>query len=169
MNSYTGIGSRQTPAEVLNSFTRLAKWLDKRSFILRSGGADGADSAFEAGTTNKEIYLPWKNFNGNPSPLHQISPDAELIAQKFHPAWDKCTQGVKKLHARNVYQILGSDLQTPSQFIICWTPNGTGSGGTGQALRIAHHYNIPIFDFGAYNSLHTAQQACNQFLKEKIV
>lgn len=51
-----------------------------------------------------------------------------------------------KLHARNCYQVLGADLRTPTQFVICWTPRGSGEGGTGQALRIAKAYNIPIFD-----------------------
>ena len=36
---------------------------------LRSGGADGADLAFEIGAANKEIYLPSKDFNNNSSDL----------------------------------------------------------------------------------------------------
>lgn len=56
--------------------------------------------------------------------------------------------GAKKLQARNSHQVLGLDLNTPSDFIICWTKGGKGIGGTGQALRIAKAYNIPIFDCG---------------------
>lgn len=30
--------------------------------------------------------------------------------------------------------------------VICWTKEGKRGGGTGQALRIAQHFYIPIFD-----------------------
>jgi hypothetical protein len=54
--------------------------------------------------------------------------------------------GAKKLMARNMYQVLGQDLETPTSFIVCWTKDGKASGGTGQALRVAKKYNIPIFN-----------------------
>ena len=57
---YAGIGSRETPIEYLQLFTRVATYLEGNNFMLRSGGAKGADQAFEAGVTdnNYEIYLP---------------------------------------------------------------------------------------------------------------
>ena len=45
-------------------------------------------------------------------------------------------------------QVLGEDCNTPSSFVLCWTPNGKEIGGTSQALRIAKHYNIPIINWG---------------------
>jgi hypothetical protein len=48
--------------------------------------------------------------------------------------------------ARNAMQILGEDLQTPTEFVIAWTIDGRDSGGTGQALRMADYYGIPIFN-----------------------
>jgi hypothetical protein len=50
--------------------------------------------------------------------------------------------------ARNSFQVLGEDLETPATCVICWTPGGKGDGGTGQALRIARHYDVPIIDIG---------------------
>jgi predicted Rossmann fold nucleotide-binding protein DprA/Smf involved in DNA uptake len=43
---YAGIGSRETPKEVLKSMTNYAKELSATGWVLRSGGADGADTAF---------------------------------------------------------------------------------------------------------------------------
>lgn len=143
---YTGIGSRETPSKILTLMTKLARYLNDKGYTLRSGGAQGADSAFETGTHKKEIYLPWKGFNGNPSPLHTISDEAFEMAKHFHPAWRMCNQAARKFHARNCYQVLGLDLNTPSEFILCWTLNASGEGGTGQALRIAKYYSIPIYD-----------------------
>jgi len=154
---YAGIGSRQTPEEVLELFNNIAVYLAIQGFILRSGGANGADSAFEMGCDNKqgekEIYIPWKNFNNSPSEFVVNNPDAEALARKYHPYFDRLKPGAKKLMARNSCQVLGSNLDTPSDFVICWTPEGKGEGGTGQAIRIAKDYNIPVFDVGGYENI----------------
>ena len=126
----------------------------KQGYILRSGGADGSDNAFEIGCDRangkKEIYLPWKNFNGNKSNLiFDDDIEAINIAKKYHPAYNGLSQGAKRLIARNGYQVLGKDLKTPSKYIICYTD---GTGGTSQALRIAEdiQINIPIFNLYHY-------------------
>ena len=149
---YTGIGARNTPDDVLKDMTEIASGLESYDFTLRSGGAQGADSAFEAGVQNdlnKEIYLPWQNFNDSNSPYCSIHPEAYEMAKHYHPAWDRCSPAARKFHARNCYQILGFNLNTPSDFVICWTPGGAITGGTGQALRIAIDRDIPIFNMGA--------------------
>jgi predicted Rossmann fold nucleotide-binding protein DprA/Smf involved in DNA uptake len=60
---YAGIGSRETPPDVQKLIFDIADKLAKKGYVLRSGGADGADLTFEAGCDNsnglKEIFLPW--------------------------------------------------------------------------------------------------------------
>lgn len=143
---YTGIGSRNSPTNILKRFKQIADQLGEWGYTLRSGGANGADSAFEDGCGNypKEIYLPWMSFNGNGSKLYKLSKEAYDMAEKYHPSWDRLTPGAQKLHTRNCYQVLGQDLRTPSKFIVCWT---SARGGTTQALRIAEDYGIPVFNF----------------------
>lgn len=46
---YTGIGSRETPPEVCDLMSRFAYAMAAAGWHLRSGGADGADLAFERG------------------------------------------------------------------------------------------------------------------------
>jgi len=135
---YAGIGSRQTPLPVMDLMTEMARLLDARGFTLRSGGAIGADTAFERGATKKEIYLAEQ----------AISPEAFALAEIYHPAWHRCDQWARRLHARNCYQVLGRDLRTPARFVLCWTQGGTGRGGTGQAIRIARAHGVPVFDMG---------------------
>lgn len=149
MKYYTGIGSRQTPPRILEEMTKLAREFRERGWTLRSGGAAGADAAFERGAGAKEIYLPWRGFNGNSSELWPPSEEAFQRAQRFHPAWYRCSDGAKKLHARNAHQVLGLDLNTPSKVVVCWTLDGNLVGGTAQALRIAEHYGIPVFNLGS--------------------
>jgi len=152
MKYYTGIGSRSTPSEILNLMSLIGE-VFAQSWILRSGGADGADSAFEAGANKAngptEIFLPWKGFNGNKSSLWIKEPvytKAVQIAAKYHPAWHNCSQAVRKLHARNVQQILGENLDTPSDCVIAWTPEGKDVGGTATALKIARDHDVPVYN-----------------------
>lgn len=170
MLKYAGIGSRQTPQDVLQAMFDIGKAL-AGSWILRSGHADGADLAFELGCDQnqgkKEIFIPWDGFNGASVRSGFIVPaftDAALqIARKAHPAWDRCSTAAKKLHARNVYQILGISLDDPVDMVICWTPNASGSGGTGQAIRIAKSLNIPVFDIASQEQA----ISCCEFIQEK--
>lgn len=150
---YTGIGSRQTPPHVLEAMQLIAKQRAAEGWTLRSGNAAGADTAFATGCSlvqgEMEIYLPWEGFNNRTSKnsgyiaigqLPNVSQAMEIAAQ-FHPNWGACSRAAKKLHTRNVYQIAGWDLNTPTDEVICWSK---GSGGTEQALRIAYYLDIPI-------------------------
>lgn len=155
---YAGIGSRNTPESILTTMHQLAEVLAKNNFILRSGAANGADSAFEIGCDyvngEKEIWLPWEGFNNHVNTNLYPTNNHFSIAETLHPAWHKLRPGAKKLHARNVGQILGKDIHSPVSFVICWTPDGCEShstrtkitGGTGTAIGLASQYNIPIFN-----------------------
>ena len=156
MTTYAGIGSRKTPRPALDLMFQIGVRLAHLGWTLRSGGADGADTAFERGAAHgggdMEIFLPWRGFNGRTrGKLGSLEKqaEAEVIAARFHPAWHRCSQGARKLHSRNVFQVLGSDLSSPCACVICWTERGEGGGGTGQALRIAKHHGVPILDLGS--------------------
>ena len=168
---YTGIGSQKTPPEICQIMVQLGDQLARTGWILRSGYADGADKAFYCGASRAhglfENYLPWRGFNNAPSckgfivPDMHIDPDlvfkARQMAEHFHPQWSACSQGARKLHTRNCFQVYGKRLDDPSEMVICWTPRGAGGGGTGQALRISKAIRLPIFDLaipGKLNELH---------------
>lgn len=152
---YTGIGSRETPPFHLTAAKNLAMQLAQSGFLLRSGHAHGADMAFENGAIAangaKQIYIPWFGFNNAPANhpdyiRHMPSEETAKLAAKYHPGWKNLTDGAKMLMMRNVYQVLGTDLNSPTSFVICYTPSGKSGGGTGQAIRIAKDYHIPVFD-----------------------
>lgn len=172
MYYYAGIGSRETPELILDIFKNVAIYLGNKGFVLRSGGANGADKAFEDGCDgvkgHKEIYLPWSGFEGSNSNLIVKDEMAFEIAKQYHPYWHNLSQGARKLQARNSHQVLGKDLNTPSAFIICWTKNGSSSGGTGQAIRIAKHYNIPVFDAGKYKDMTELKKELKTFLSSHM-
>ena len=93
---YAGIGSRKTPDDVLAFMQRIAQWLAKRNYILRSGAAQGADTAFENGAgMKKEI------FTAN-SPIHPLT--VETVEQD-HPMPSALSCYVRTLMVRNATPI----------------------------------------------------------------
>ncbi len=136
---YTGVGSRSTPPEICERLTELAEQLSLRGYTLRSGGAVGADRAFEEGSKLSQVFLAG----------HADGDQAALaLAASIHPAWHRCKPYVKLLHARNCYQVLGRTLNEPSEFVICWTPGGEDTGGTRTAILLARGKGIPVYNLG---------------------
>lgn len=170
LKHYTGVGSRETPLEMMKVISSLAERLAGEGFILRSGAADGADTAFEDGHNNwrwsdvwdynpdalKEIFIAWNGFsdrNEKEDGVYclkgEIVQEAEEIASSVHPAWDRLSRGAKALHSRNCFQVLGKDLRTPSKFLVCYAPvdkHGVPKGGTRTAWVLARLWNIPCFN-----------------------
>lgn len=151
---YTGIGSRETTEEILNEFRLIGIAMAAKGYTLRSGGALGADTAFEEGcdTVNgaKEIYLPWRGFNGNKSELWTLPPAAYWIAEGIHPAWGNCSQAARNFHARNTQQVLGKFLDKPTEAVVYWAQidnRWEPRGGTRTAVMLARERSIPTYNF----------------------
>ena len=153
---WAGIGARNTPPSVLQDMTALSRSLAEAGWHLSSGGAHGADSAFASGTPpgQRTVWLPWPGYNDLSGPDCHVPSRERMqqclaIAARLHPAWNKCSQGVRKLHARNLAILLGPNLDRPVDAVVCFTENGAISGGTGMGLRIAAEHGIPVFNLGA--------------------
>ena len=167
----TGVGSRAVEdAGTTNLIGKervieIAKLLDKAGYTLRSGGAYGCDSLFEQHMSKKEIYVPalWfrtRPYNDEPArkptpfDIVGVSEEASRIAESVHPAWKFLKDFPKKLHTRNVYQVLGKDLKHPSDLLVCWTNDGCNSeatssrdtGGTRTAIVLADRNGVPVFN-----------------------
>lgn len=158
---YTGIGSRETPKEILEKMRHIALSLSESGFILRSGGADGADTAFEDGSrecvnSEREIYIPWNNFNNRSSSDSDVfvrgdDIHSRNIAATLHPIFYKLSRGAAALHTRNVNQVLGRDASNPdpSEFVIYYaakTSGGNVKGGTATAVNLAISRGIPTWN-----------------------
>ena len=151
---YCGIGARDTPQDILELMTRVSKGLDRKRYVLRSGGAQGADKAFEAGvvSTRKEIYLATND-------LHIWT---DVFTDLFHPNPKALSAYARKLMNRNALQVLGRSGSEPVDFVVCWTKDGKESGGTGHALRIANYYNIPVFNLKNEGALQELKELVNE-------
>ena len=156
---YCGIGSRKSPQKVLEKMTRIALRLQKGGYILRSGGAKGADLAFEEGANDKkEIFYakdcePW------------CLEEANLHLPKGYSSIYRMKPYVQQLIGRNMKQVLGDKGTSPVDFIVCWTEDGSASGGTGYAIRCGTNHNIPIYNLKNLS----AQKALLRLLEEKNI
>lgn len=134
---YSGIGSRETPNEVLGIMEDAACRLAAMGWVLRSGKAAGADAAFQLGVQKyvkesgvdiyqhlAEIYIPWSGFKGGERLLNCWDITLDSLDKRFpdsvgmrwdwvkevHGGWERLSQGARKLHERNVHQLFGQDL-----------------------------------------------------------
>lgn len=185
---YAGIGSRETPEEMVPVIMSIADTLGQKGFILRSGAAAGADTFFERGADSKDhgsdIWVPWNGFNGKYGGTITPADKHFSVAAVIHPVWNKLKKPVQSLHARNVGQILGMDFdvehvlaciakkETPhpqdswSSFVVCWTKDKaqthlevtSRTGGTGTAIKLASLLGIPVFNLADETALVRLQQ-----------
>ena len=154
--TYAGIGARATPSSVLAHMAVMAGWLTLTGWHLATGGADGADTAFAEGAPaeRRTLYLPWPSYNGHRGPDCRVLSAAAMsackdVAAPLHPAWDRCSPAVRKLHARNAVALLSDTVDRPVDAIVAWTVQGRVTGGTGMAIRIAEAHGIPVLNLGS--------------------
>jgi O-acetyl-ADP-ribose deacetylase (regulator of RNase III) len=148
---YAGVGSRETPEDVLAVMADVAEILAGEGWRLRTGEAVGADTAFRTGAEAarglREIFTA-KNRPDIAGSIHDIRDTHLRMLRSIHPAPQKLSPFALKLMARNGSQVFGLDFATPSDAVICWTVGGKGGGGTGQAIRLAQSVGIPVIDLG---------------------
>lgn len=184
---YTGIGSRETPEEILALMRRLGATLGQLGWTLRSGAAIGADTAFEEGARSvdglRRIYLPKTGFGPLPRKNDPMSVVPETafgrslwdiaceIAEPLHPIYAKLDADTRRKLTRNVFQVLGDSLRQPSTMVVCYGegPKFDGQercvdvkGGTGLAVRLAAEYRVPVYNL--FLPEHRAR--IEQFLKQ---
>lgn len=143
MHYYAGVGSRKTPSNIMKIMTDIACKMNSYGYTLLSGGAKGADKAFEYGSKSSIIFRPENATNLS-----------RAIAKSMYYSFDKFTDWqinkpyFSNLHGRNAFQILGPNLDILVDYVICWTPDACfhhdqrsiHTGGTGTAISIATKY-----------------------------
>lgn len=161
MKYYTMIGSRNTPDHILTLMKSVAKELDRTGWTVRSGGANGSDSAAEV-AKKKEVYLPWNGFNDKYKDYelgYIVASDlkayqtVDQYASVHHQWWATTKKdSVKRLHRRNMFQVLGQELDQKSRFVICYAEpdekrgEGHVKGGTGSAISLALSEGVTVYN-----------------------
>lgn len=176
--SYVGAGMSTAPKEILYLIEDAAQMLASEGVHLRTGCGQGPCEAFVRGAKDPSLYsvfipgLVFGNLNTkNPSiygPYTEGFIDFEHAtnyARKFHPSWPGLAGTVQRMMAMVSYQVLGPQLIDRPLFVLCWTPNGIGGDTTGQVIRLAQAFSIPIFDLGVMDPM-AAGEAIMTLLSE---
>lgn len=168
MRFWTGVGSRSITQEEQELAVYVAETITRHfGMVLRSGAAEGADTAFQKGVCNVDpkycqIWTPWNSFRpkeqhvGFPS-CSYITPTTEMFEKSrkafidtgIIPWFDNMKQGAQKLHGRNFYQVAGKHGEPLSRiciYIADEDANGEVKGGTRSAVLVSRHYDIPTYN-----------------------
>ena len=132
--AYAGVGSRSTPAKVLQWMESIGRAMAEAGMVLRSGAAEGADSAFERGCDSvggdKRIYLPRAGFKGRRADgvkvLVGAGAWAQALGRKHHPAWE----GPNPTHPRSGVHAHGGGIGAMSPQARETSPGAAVSGGS---------------------------------------
>jgi hypothetical protein len=178
MDYVTCVGSRDITILEAKIARYIGETLARNNYGMRSGLADGSDIHFYRGFISEigtevnnrfQMFMPrfyFKSFRHDGVSFYSITEmdiylESIEIASTIHPRWTACQEWVKLLHARNIPQVLGPDLKSPSVYLI--TPNkeispGRCKGGTNTAFNLAFKRNIPIL---SYHGLTTKDEIDN--------
>ena len=179
--TYAGIGSRETSIDIQKEMYKIAKELESLGYVGQSGGAIGADKAFEGAnqpwekedgtvagtkefTRSKSNVTKWAKYTDGKNIASKFvvfkSSDSNdkvrNIAKEIHPKKQKLSEkdGLD-LHARNTFQVFGKNLDTPVDFVLFYAEEQKDSirpkGGTGQAVEMARLKGIPTINMADKN------------------
>ena len=140
----TGVGSRETPAHILELMYKLSSKVSSRGWGIRTGNARGADEAFRSGAGNKlQVFSPGQETFETTAIAKCLYPNQQIWSK-----WEAKNSFAIPLHGRNPLQVFGPNMDEPSLGFICWTKDGCvhhntrtlDTGGTGTAISIATIY-----------------------------
>lgn len=165
MKYYTGVGSRSTPVWCRFAMEDIAAILSGKGYALRSGSAQGADSAFEHGVDkvcgSGDIYIPWGGFGTGKATMfkdyHILTTKQFEIARDFYlssgimPYFNEIKPAAQKLHARNYLQVVGHGAKVdPSKVCLFFAEEdwitGEPQGGTRSAVMISKRFGVPTYN-----------------------
>ena len=171
---YAGIGTRgnkgKLPKGVKEKLAKIAKSLEKQGLTLRTGEGVGSDAAFKNAvkdSSKRKVYTKyhaakntWGEGKTSTGPqafkimVHTLPDVNDHVVLKngklkVKNSGNDVKTTTKQLYARNCFQILGGNLKSPVDFIVCYSPldeDGNPTPGTRYSLYLAKLMNIPVFN-----------------------
>ena len=137
----TGIGSRKINKNIEKQLLFIVKILNLLDIKVRTGDAIGSDACFRK-AKNKEVFT-----------ANDATERSMRIASQIHQNWNACDEYSRKLHGRNIFQVLGINMEHPSDFLVCWTKDGISKGGSRTAIELAKQNCIPVFNIAKKNDI----------------
>ena len=157
--SFTIFTTDNVPSDINEKFYKIAKSLLDKGYIFRYNG-DSNNELFKKiimyKPNNIEIYLPWKKFNKDVSAtLNKPYDQAFHHAAHYHKGYKKLPPVARFFLARDIHCILGKNLKSPINMLLCYSPDGVETrdkiefkttGNVSFPISVCHDINIPIFN-----------------------
>ena len=149
------IGTRRLSPGWRKLLLEFSRAMSEAGWWVRTGAATGCDQTWAEHMRGPQVslYLPWPTYEkewwqGSGYRIqYRPTKEAEKITARYYPRpWKEVKPGVRLLHARNVHIILGPKCDKPADLVLCYTVDGGVSGGTGQGIRIAEGFGIPVLN-----------------------
>lgn len=154
---------RDFPPEIKTSLYNIASRLINKKITVRYNGDDKDFHERISALSDKfvETYIPWKAFNGIENNRHYYNTlTSKHLAQLNFGAWDKISDAVKAMLARNVRMVFGDKNNSVALCVITWSGDGASRPAeitkeTGRAsfiIKLAGSYGFPVINIGKSNA-----------------
>jgi len=167
---YVVVFNQDMPEASKSLLEGVVRRLDEAGYTLRMGGNTGPEEDFEKLSKRVELHLPWRGFNQKESKSTFNTKNAFEIAKTFSPVYDKFSDPIKAMLARNVRLVLGKELKSPTLLLVTWSADGAESaaertartGNVGHVIAMASALRVPVFNLAKANTLERIQQYLSQ-------
>ena len=139
---YTGIGVAQVSGKMKDSISSIAKYFSDKGYTLRTDLDKGMNEAFRSSSESKELYAIEGETVENA--ITAIPTDYILSDMKENClSLTAINKESKKKIVRGYYELLGKDLKTPSEFLVCYDPC---TGVVNHIHRLANRLGIKVYN-----------------------
>ena len=161
--TFTGVGHRVIPMAVRSFLFEAGAIMSANGYKGYSGIASGSDTCFQKGceSVGGEFLAlrPFSGYGETSVSLNTITvnveelqnyQEARYIASLIHPIWKELSYKVQSLHTRNVYEVIGLDLESPTDIFLMYAKVSSATtveGGTNTAYQLAREFNIKTLNF----------------------
>lgn len=171
--TYAVSGSRNLPNAVKSKFKRIASFLERKGITVRTNSSEGVGGIVEDSLSDRENHSQWMR-SGSVANNYWASTTerAKTIAKQLMPNLEGAE--LDKV-AASVYQVLGTDLDTPVDFVIAYSPKDQPNRDA-EVIQLAEKLNIPVFNladgnadevFNNYSKWFTEKYAKEKELQDK--
>lgn len=147
---------REFPSEIKNSLYNISSKLIAKGITIRINGDDKdfLTKLQALSDIHIEVYIPWRNFNEINSKHYFNTATSKDLARKHFPGYDRITDAVKAMLARNVRMIFGDNNKSIALCLITWSKDGASrisevtkeTGKSSFIIRLASSYGFPVIN-----------------------
>lgn len=165
--SYYG-DERKVSDDILNKFTKIAKYLSTKGFIFRHNGS-GDSKLQNSILTIPDIkvlsYLPWSKYNTNiKKPVTRNTKlEAYEYACNYHAKFNNIPAVVRTKLGNEITAMFTEKFNDPVDLIVCYNENGDevitrdvkykDLGNISFCIKVAADNNIPVFNLGKEDAI----------------